>query len=201
SATDRYTWAKDFATRQPMFVQCSTRRDPDNTRSAPTGHAAIEVQTIVPSSPELWGFDGSDARTGQYRRESDYRAMKELVTEGMLARLDQVYPGASAHVKLAELGTPATQTRFTDTTAGHAFGLEPNSLQSGPLRPGVRTPVHGLFTVGTSTTWGPGTEGAMISGVQAAAAITGRDLLTEIRSGTVLADRARIREWDRDVDP
>src|SRR5699024_1097512 len=32
-ATDRQTWAKDFATRQPMFVQCSTRRDPDNTRS------------------------------------------------------------------------------------------------------------------------------------------------------------------------
>ncbi|MGY0497427.1 phytoene desaturase family protein [Nocardia sp. FBN12] len=200
-AGDRQKWAKNFATRQPMFVQCSTRRDPSNTRSAPAGHAAIEVQTIVPSSPKLWGYDGLDARTTEYRKDPEYLAMKELVIEGMLDRLDQVYPGASSRVKLTELGTPATQTRFTATTGGASFGLEPNPLQFGPLRPGVRTPVNGLFTVGTSTRWGPGTEGSMMSGVQAASAITGRDLIAEIRSGVVLADRAKIRNWKPGVDP
>ncbi|WP_280480065.1 phytoene desaturase family protein [Nocardia cyriacigeorgica] len=200
-ASDRQEWAKNFATRQPMFVQCSTRRDPSNTRSAPAGHAAIEVQTIVPTSPRLWGYDGYDARTTEYRKDREYLAMKELIIEGMLARLDQVYPGASSRVKLTELGTPATQTRFTATTDGAAFGLEPNPGQFGPLRPGVRTPIDGLFTVGTSTRWGPGTEGSMMSGVHAASAITGRDLIAEIRSGVVLADRAKLRSWKPGVDP
>lgn len=200
-ASDRASWAQDFAARQPMFVQCSTRRDPDNTRSAPAGHAAIEVQTIVPDSPRLWGVEGHDTRAGTYRGEEEYQEMKQLVTEGMLARLDQVYPGSSSRVKLAELGTPASQTRFTATTDGSAFGLEPNTLQFGPLRPGVRTPIEGLFTVGTSTTWGPATEGAMVSGMQAAAAITGRDLLSEIRAGKVIADRDAITRWPEDVDP
>lgn len=204
TAADRDEWARNFATRQPMFVQCSTRRDPTNRFSAPDGHASIEVQTIVPPSPSLWGVGGypiSDIESGDYRESQPYREMKEAVMAGMRARLEQAYPGASSRIRFNELGTPATQTRYTAATAGNAFGLEPNAIQTGPLRPAVRTPIDGLFIAGTSTAYGPATEGSMISGLQAAAAITGRDLLAEIRAGGVIADRARLRAWDSEIDP
>jgi ferredoxin--NADP+ reductase len=198
---DRLDWAKQFAARQPMFIQCSTRRDPGNARSAPVGHAAIEVQTIVPSSPQLWGFADHDVDSGAYRTDPVYPDMKQVVTDGMLARLEQVYPGASTRVKIAELGTPASQTRFTATSGGASFGLEPSPHQFGPFRPRARTPIPGLFTVGTSTAWGPGTEGSMISGLHAAGAVLSRYLVAEVRAGAVIADRSRIRDWTADTDP
>lgn len=204
AAADRDEWARNFAIRQPMFVQCSTRRDPANRFSAPAGHASIEVQTIVPPSPALWGvgdYTTSEIESGEYRGSQPYREMKDAVMAGMRARLEQAYPGAGSRIRFSELGTPATQTRYTAASGGNAFGLEPNAVQTGPLRPGVGTPIAGLFIVGTSTTYGPATEGSMISGLQAAAAVTGRDLLAEIRAGGVIADRARIRDWDGDVDP
>ena len=46
--------------------------------------------------------------------------MKKDVIDGMLASLEQVYPGASTRIKIAELGSPASQTRFT--TAGAVLG-------------------------------------------------------------------------------
>jgi all-trans-retinol 13,14-reductase len=198
---DRLDWAAQFAARQPMFIQSSTRRDPGNERSAPKGHAALEVQTLVPPAPHLWGYDGYDPETGDYRNDAKYREMKKVVTDAMLHRLEQAYPGVSSTVKVTELGTPATQTRFTATTTGAAFGLDQTVTQTGPLRPGVRTGVPGLYLAGTSTAWGPGTEGAMVSGMYAAAAVLGRDLAHEVRQGAVIADRSRLRNWASEFDP
>src|SRR5699024_1400884 len=92
TAADRDEWARNFATRQPMFVQCSPRRDPANRFSAPAGHASIEVPTIVPPPPSLWG--GSDYTTaamqsGQYRGAQPHREMKHALMARMRARLDQ----------------------------------------------------------------------------------------------------------------
>ncbi|MCV7315259.1 NAD(P)/FAD-dependent oxidoreductase [Mycolicibacillus parakoreensis] len=198
---DPVDWAMDFARRQPGFVQCSTRRDPGHTRSAPPGHATIEVQTIAPSDLRLWGADGADIAGGGYRQRAGYQEIKEIVTDGLRQRLEQVYPGAAGKVVWSELGTPATQERFTHTSAGNAFGLECRLSQFGPFRPGATTPIAGLFLAGTSTAWGPATEGAMLSGLHAASAITGRDLQSEIRSGAVLTDRARLSDWPADFDP
>lgn len=194
-------WAHDIARNHPAFVQCSTRRDPDNHRSAPKGHAAIEAQTITPSDPRLWGIDGHDVASGAYRRDSRYQEIKEIISNGLLQRIEQAYPGASAKVRWAELGTPASQERFTHTSHGTAFGIEPRISQFGPFRPGTRTVIKGLFLAGTSTAWGPGTVGSMLSGLHAASAITGRDLQAEMRAGLVLADRSRLTDWGSDFDP
>ncbi|MGJ0119892.1 phytoene desaturase family protein [Williamsia sp. MIQD14] len=193
-------WARAMAARQPMFVQSSSRRDPSYTRAAPEGHSTIEVQTITPSHPAMWGYSGYDIQTGEYRESPEYSEIKKIVIDGMYDRMEQAFPGSSSKVVLSELGTPATQTRFVNNTRGAAFGLQTRATQIGPLRPTSETPIPGLYTVGTSTAWGPGTVGAMYSGVMAAGSITGRDLVAEIRSGGVLVDPAVLTSWDDDFD-
>ncbi|MET0197072.1 MAG: NAD(P)/FAD-dependent oxidoreductase [Rhodococcus fascians] len=193
-------WARQVAARQPMFVQSSSQRDPSNFRAAPTGHATIEVQTITPASARLWGVEGYGIESGEYRSADDYHEIKKIILDGMLERMEQAYPGSSSKVKLAELGSPQTQTRFVNNTAGAAFGLQSSLTQVGPFRPGDTTPIQGLFTVGTSTAWGPGTVGSMLSGVHAAGTIVGRDLVAEIRSGAVVST-ATLPSWGSDFDP
>lgn len=198
---DGAEWARDMADRQPMFVQSSSRRDPSYAQAAPPGHSTIEVQTITPSLPALWGHDGFDVASGEYRESAAYTEIKKIVLDGMLERMEQAFPGAASHVVLSELGTPATQTRFVNNTGGAPFGLQTRATQIGPLRPTSRAPIDGLYLAGTSTAWGPGTVGAMYSGVLAAAAVTGRDLVSEIRAGAVVADAAALRPWPDDFDP
>jgi len=198
---DPLEWANDFAKNQPAFIQCSTRHDPYNKRSAPPGHSAIEAQTIVPADPRLWGFEGYDVAKGTYRRDARYQAIKEIISEGLLARIEQAYPGAAAKVRWNELGSPASQERFTHTSNGAAFGIEARVSQFGPFRPGTRTVIKGLFLAGASTAWGPGTEGAMLSGMHAASAVLGRDLQAEVSAGLVIADRSRLNTWPTDFDP
>lgn len=198
---ERRSWAEDFAANQPAFIQSSTRRDLGNTRSAPARHAAIEVQTIAPADPHLWGLHQSEIDSGNYRHSSAYREQKEILVAGLLDRVDTIYPGASSGLKWAEFGTPATQERYVHTSNGASFGLECRPLQTGPFRPGTRTEIPGLYLAGASTTFGPGTEGSMTSGLMAAAAITGRDLMREVRDGAVIADPALLRTWSADFDP
>ena len=78
----------------------------DRVGSTPRGRAAVEVQTIVPPSPELW-FAIYDIDSGEYRNNPAYRDMKKDVIDGMLASLEQVYPGASTR-KDRRIGTPAS---------------------------------------------------------------------------------------------
>lgn len=197
-----YAWAKDFAKNQPAFVQSSTRRDLTNKHSAPSGHAAIEVQTLTPSAPHMWGLTQQHIASGDYRDNSAYQDIKEIITEGLLQRAEQVYPGAASKVRISELGTPATQERYTLSSGGASFGLECRSSQyGGLLRPSTHTVISGLYLAGCSTCWGPGTLGSMVSGVFAAGAVTGRDLHAEIRAGNVIADKSKLTPWPAQFDP
>ena len=96
---DPLSWAHDMAANQPAFVQCSTRRDPSNTRSAPPGHAAIEIQTLVPANPRMWGLGEAEMRSGAYRKSSRYREIKEIVAAGMIDRMEQAYPGSKRKIR------------------------------------------------------------------------------------------------------
>ncbi|MFE7720357.1 phytoene desaturase family protein [Nocardia rhizosphaerihabitans] len=194
-------WARAVATRLPMFVQSSTRRDPNNTASAPPGHATVEVQAIVPHRPDLWGVQGYDIDGHAYRNDKTYNNVKSLLLDGMSQRMEMAFPGSSSDIKLVELGTPATQERFVGNTNGAPFGLDSSPTQTGALRPGATTPIRGLYLAGTNTAWGPATEGAMLSGRQAASAIIGVDLSAEVRNGAVLADRTKLSAWPDDFDP
>lgn len=197
---DGPSWARAVATRQPMFVQSSSRRDPGHHPAAPAGMSTVEVQTPTPYDPQLWGVDGYDIASGGYRSDRRYKEMKAILLDGMMERMEQAYPGSSSRVSFVEMGSPATQERYVGNTGGAPFGLEVTPQQFGPFRPGVHTPVRGLFLAGTSTAWGPATEGAMLSGRQAASAIVGRDLSAEVAAGATLTDRARLPQWPTDFD-
>ncbi|TQM32494.1 phytoene desaturase family protein [Nocardia bhagyanarayanae] len=197
---DGEQWARRVAARQPMFVQSSSRRDPAHAAAAPAGHATVEVQSIVPHRPRLWGVDGYDIDGHEYRNDRTYNNVKAILLEGMAQRMEQAFPGAGSAIRFCELATPATQERYVGNTCGAPFGLDVTPTQIGPLRPGTRTPVEGLYLAGTSTAWGPATEGAMLSGRQAASAILGRDLSAEVRDGAVLADPSKLTAWPSDFD-
>lgn len=85
---DGREWARNLAARQPMFVQSSSRRDPSHQAAAPAGHSTIEVQTITPHSPKLWGFNGYDVASGEYRRDRTYIEIKKIILDGMAERLE-----------------------------------------------------------------------------------------------------------------
>lgn len=206
---ERAAWLEDFARRMPVFVQSATLRDPDSPHGAPPGHAVVEAMTEVPRDPAFWGIEGHSV-TG-YRRASAYREMKQRLTEILLARVERAFPGARDQVVWSEAATPATQTRYTAAGGGNIYGLESRLSQIGPLRPGSRTSIRGLFIAGTSTAWGPATTGSMLSGVHAASAVLGRDLAAEVAAGAVYTDPKRLTDsggpgWDplaltRDIRP
>ncbi len=198
---DPVEWARDMADNQPTFVLTGTVRDPLHHRSAPEGCSAVEAQTLAPWAPHLWGLSEASIADGTYRRSQRYGEIKEIVLDGMADRIERVFPGSRETTVFRELGSPATQTRFTHSTAGTCMGLEPRIGQVGPGRPGTKTPVKGLFLAGASTAYGPGTEGAMTSGRWAASAVVGRDLEAEVRAGRVLVDRRRLTSRPADFDP
>jgi phytoene dehydrogenase-like protein len=193
-------WATQVAARQPMFVQSSSRRDPSHSAAAPTGHATVEVQSIVPYNPTLWGVRGYDIAGHQYRNAATYQNVKSILLDGMAQRMEQAFPGSAANIIITELGTPATQERYVGNSNGAPFGLDVSPTQSGPFRPGVTTSIRGLYLAGTSTAWGPATEGAMLSGRRAASAVVGRDLSAEVRNGAILTDPTKLNPWPADFD-
>jgi len=95
-----------------------------------------------------------------------------------------------------------TQERFTLSTGGTSYGIEFAVDQMGPLRIGPATAVTGLFLAGASTPSGHGIGSVMRSGVQAASAALGRNLLRSvIASGDVLGDPSLLPALDPEFDP
>ncbi len=218
----RSEWLADAAENLPAFVHCATVKDPENPRLAPAGCASLEVMAPVPAAPALWSGAGSSCsssssssfsssgrsshrgRAGgwhEYGRDAEYLEMKERLAEILLARAQAAIPLIAGKVLWREVSTPLTHERYTRSTGGTTYGLEPNMRQFGPWRPRCATEIRGLFLAGASLAWGPGIEGAMLSGVHAAGAVLDRDLAREVRAGAVIADPSRLSDPTQDWDP
>lgn len=197
-ARPRAEWLADAVAHMPAFVHCSTLKDPDNPRLAPPGCSTLEVMTAVPPNRPLWS--GSSAGE-EYRRDPEYLELKEQLAQMLLERAEAAIPCIKGRVAWSELSTPLTHERYTRSTNGTTYGLEPNARQFGPLRPGCRTEIDGLFLAGASLAWGPGVVGSMLSGMHAAGAVLGRNLDREVRAGGVIADPARLSQHGPDWDP
>lgn len=194
-------WLDKMRESCPGYIHCSNLKDPSGTRYAPPGHSSVEVMFPVPINYSLWGVDDERIRGTSYRRGEHYQHMKEQLTDIMIARAEESIPGFANSVVYREAATPITQERYTRSTEGSAYGIQLNFRQIGPLRPGPKTEIPGLFLAGSSTPWGPGTESALLSGRQAASAVLGRDLSAEAASGARFVDSRRLTTLEPDWDP
>lgn len=191
----------DLYSKTPGFVSVQSVKDPGCARIAPPGYTNLEIMTAAPADYRFWGVQTGPYDGGRYRRGSKYLDRKEEFTEVLIDRAAVVIPNLREHIVWQEAASPITQERYTLSSDGVSYGIDLGWQQFGPLRPSPRTRIKGLFLAGASTSWGPGVEGAMASGVGAAGAVLGRNLGKEIRAGRVYADASALPDIGEDWDP
>jgi all-trans-retinol 13,14-reductase len=183
-----------------VYVTVASLKDPGNRRLAPPGHANLQVMTIVPREYALWHVAPGEVETGSYHRDPEYRRRKAGLADRLIGAAERVIPGLAQHIDWQETATPVTQERFTHSTGGTSYGIEFASDQMGPLRLGPETEIPGLYLCGASTPSGHGIGSVLRSGVIAAGAVLGRNLLRAVAGGEVLGDPARLPpvrdDWD-----
>jgi phytoene dehydrogenase-like protein len=162
------------------FVSIASLKDPTHRRLAPAGMTNLQLMSVVPAQPEAWGTTHDDIASGAYRHSDGYRQAKRRFAQRMLAAAGRVLPGCSRQIDFLEVATPITHSRFTGSTGGTSYGiaLVPEQFLGG--RPAARTEIDGLYLCGASTRAGHGIAGVMASGVMAAAAVAGRDVLRDV---------------------
>lgn len=166
-----------------LYIATASRKDPANARLAPPGHSNLQLMTVPPASLEWWGVSEEQLRDGSYQASERYRARKSALTAQLIAEAGKLIPGLSSHIVFCDAATPMTHTRYTASSGGTSYGIAATPAQFLDRRPPVRTPLRGLLLAGASTRAGHGIAGAMMSGVQAAAAILGRSPLRGARPG------------------
>ncbi|QUH03452.1 NAD(P)/FAD-dependent oxidoreductase [Saccharopolyspora erythraea] len=183
-----------------LFISSATVKDPHSPHLAPPGHSTLQLMAFVPAHHSFWHLSTGPAAGERYRRNAGYRAVKERISQDMVRMATQVLPDLREHIVWEEAATPVTQERYTLATGGSCLGLEVSTGQFGLHRPRATTPVRGLYLTGAGTRSGPGVVGATTSGVIAAGAVLGRNLLAEVRGGRVFADPALLGPRDEDRD-
>ena len=185
------------------YLTAATLKDPTNRHATPPGHTSVQIMTLVPREYAAFGVARGphEAASNLYHRDPVYRARKAALVEQLLETAEQVVPGLREHGVWQESATPLTQERFTHSTGGTSYGIEAACDQIGPLRPGAETDVPGLYLCGASTASGHGIANVLRSGVVAAGAVLGLDLLRLVRSGERLGDATRLPPLRPDWDP
>ena len=117
------------------------------------------------------------------KRGDDYLRRKNSIEERLLTALERFVPNVRGAIDVAEVSTPLTYETFTKRERGGFMGVEstPDRFRQMWLR--ASTPLEGLYLSGQDVTT-DGVIGALMGGVICASAITGKDLLSEIRAET-----------------
>lgn len=184
-----------------VYVTVASLKDPTNPRLAPPGYANLQIMTLVPREYALWHVAPGEAETGAYHRDPEYRRRKTELAERLIHAAERFVPGLADHIDWQETATPVTQERFTHSTGGTSYGIEFANDQMGPLRIGPETDVPGLYLCGASTPSGHGIASVLRSGVAAAGAVLGRNLMRDIAGGEVPGNPDRLPPVRADWDP
>jgi phytoene dehydrogenase-like protein len=100
-------------------------------------------------------------------RDEDYQALKERMSQGMLALVDRHYPGFANLVAYHELATPLTNEHFSGHSAGSIYGLSAVPERFQPAHADwmkAQTPVPGLYITGVDLYMG-GIAPAILGGI------------------------------------
>jgi len=160
---------------QAAYITSATRKDPVSGHHAPAGVETLEVMTMVPSEPEIWGVSPEELQEEGYRKKPEYLERKQRVEDDLVHRLETLFPGVGQHIVFRESSTPLSHNRYTRSTAGGGYGIACTPEQFGVNRPGPRSEVPGLYLAGASTISGHGILGSLSSG-KVAAKVVGKDL-------------------------
>lgn len=191
--------AGQFDPAPPVYITSASVKDPDTPGHTPPGCSTVELMTWATPDPKAWGIEPEDD-AGKYSKQDAYLAAKDRIVEQLIDAAEGVIGELRPHILWKEAATPATQTRYTASTAGSSYGIELATDQFGPLRPAPKTAIEGLYLGGVSTRSGHGIVGAMNGGVQTASAVLGRDLRSEMSRGEVFGDPSKLTSGGEDWD-
>ena len=139
-----------------------TRVDPG---CAPPGHAVMVLTTAAGwDYQDTWGSGGDLSGYGDFPR---YQAIKQHVSDVLLARAADAVPGLLEAVRHREAATPLTNHRYTRNPGGAIEGYENTPANSGLGWLPATTPLPNLFVAGAWTSSG-GMNAVMEAGLAAA---------------------------------
>jgi phytoene dehydrogenase-like protein len=115
-----------------------------------------------------------------HRREAMWDRTKEEFADRLLTRAEEATGlRLRSHAITRRMITPADLEKRLRLPRGAMYGLSPTLRQSGPFRPGNRSPwVGGLYLVGQTTNPGLGVASVMASG-----STTARLVLRDLGAG------------------
>ncbi|MFO0400017.1 MAG: FAD-dependent oxidoreductase [Sphingobacteriia bacterium] len=119
--------------------------------------------------------------------EQAYALKKAKVTQIILKRLEQHFPGVVQHIEHYELATPRTLARYTANPQGTAYGYAQLNEQSGLKGFEHRSPIPGLYFASAWTNPGSGFTGVIAGGYDCAIEVN-RKLKHSQAKGQLLAD-------------
>jgi all-trans-retinol 13,14-reductase len=155
------------------YLSFPSAKDPDFERRHP-GRATIEVIGVAP-----YDWFARWEGTPWQKRGADYAALKQRLTDRMMAELRRQCPQVEGALDHVELSTPLSTRHFAGHPRGEIYGLShtPARFAATHLRP--RTPVPGLFLTGSDVCTA-GVGGAVMGGVLAASVVARKNLLGAI---------------------
>lgn len=143
------------------YLSFPSLKDPDAGRHTAEIIAFVDYEDFAPWSGLAWK-----------RRGADYDALKERITQGLLRRVEEVFPGFSDLVTYRELSTPLTVEDFTGHRFGGIYGMEATPERIRAQLVPARTEISGLYLAGADAC-SPGVAGALMGGVFAVASHLG----------------------------
>lgn len=117
-------------TDETMVLSCYDVADPE---FSPAGTCQANIVTLKYGHPWL------------RVPPQEYYDVKYRCAEGMLKRVEQVYPGCRRHIEEMEIGTPITHMRYLGHPAGAIYGFEQLTKDSLFFQPGRYSPLGGLY--------------------------------------------------------
>ncbi len=180
-----------------LFLTATTLKDPTKLHS---GHHTLEAFTFVGYDAFRPWEEGHQSEGGP-DKAADYLALKQRLTDKMIAAADRIVPGIRDSVVFADLGTPLSNKYYLAAEQGNLYGIDKIRSQIGPFSFPTDPPIDGLYLCGASTL-SHGVAGATFSGMRVAQQILRvpqRELLSQNGPSLEIYPSDDIAAWPDDL--
>jgi all-trans-retinol 13,14-reductase len=167
-------FARDIQAPFPgVYLSFPSAKDSDFQRRHP-GKSTVEAISMLPYAVvDCW------EETRWKRRGDEYEALKERLSERLLAELERQVPSVVGNIAYSELSTPLTTRHFMNYGHGEIYGIASTPDRFLMRELGTRTPIRGLYLTGQDAA-SLGVVGALFGGVIGASAAAGRNFFSVV---------------------